>query len=290
MTPTWQNQLVVGEWRFTPQTLKTIDALYDKFEDVAILAELREAGVKEQLSFGMWLRKQMNAPLRQEYFGLEAWQWLALVVLLVVGVVLKAVATWAVTTAFVVYLRHRKFPIAREVQKRALSSSGSLAMFLLWYFAVQKLQLPEGMVSFVVRATQLGVAVTTVWFGYRLVDVLGGHIATNKEIRLTQFDEVLVPMLRKVLRVLVVVVVLVLVFRWIAPDKPLTTVFGALGIGGLAVAFAAKETLGNFIGSLTVLFDRPFGIGDWIVVGGGGRHRRAGGLSVDPGARPSTTR
>ena len=33
------------------------------------------------------------------------------------------------------------------------------------------------------------------------------------------------------------------------------------------LAFAAQDTIGNFFGSITVLFDRPFGIGDWIVIG-----------------------
>ncbi len=37
-----------------------------------------------------------------------------------------------------------------------------------------------------------------------------------------------------------------------------------LGIGGLAVALAAKDTLANMFGSIMILFDRPFKIGDWI--------------------------
>ena len=46
-----------------------------------------------------------------------------------------------------------------------------------------------------------------------------------------------------------------------------SAVMGALGIGGVALAFAAKDTISNFFGSMTVLADRPFGIGDWVVVG-----------------------
>ena len=40
-----------------------------------------------------------------------------------------------------------------------------------------------------------------------------------------------------------------------------------LGIGGLAFALAAKDTLSNLFGSLTVLLDRPFRIGDWVTIG-----------------------
>jgi MscS family membrane protein len=41
----------------------------------------------------------------------------------------------------------------------------------------------------------------------------------------------------------------------------------ALGIGGLAFAFAAKDTIENFFGSITVIADRPFQVGDWVVIG-----------------------
>ena len=40
-----------------------------------------------------------------------------------------------------------------------------------------------------------------------------------------------------------------------------------LGIGGVAVALAAKDTVENLFGSLTVMFDKPFDIGDWIIRG-----------------------
>ncbi len=41
-------------------------------------------------------------------------------------------------------------------------------------------------------------------------------------------------------------------------------VVAGLGIGGLAVAMAAKDTLANFFGSIMILSDRPFRVGDWI--------------------------
>ena len=49
-----------GEWRFTPQTLKSLDALYRSLEHEGIVAELKEAGVEEELTFGMWLERQMG--------------------------------------------------------------------------------------------------------------------------------------------------------------------------------------------------------------------------------------
>ncbi|HSE15195.1 MAG TPA: mechanosensitive ion channel family protein, partial [Candidatus Deferrimicrobium sp.] len=47
----------------------------------------------------------------------------------------------------------------------------------------------------------------------------------------------------------------------------ISTVIAGLGIGGIAVALAAQAILGDLFGYFVILFDRPFEIGDFIVVG-----------------------
>ena len=47
----------------------------------------------------------------------------------------------------------------------------------------------------------------------------------------------------------------------------LTSLIAGLGISGLALALAAKDSISNFFGAITVLLDRPFKVGDWIIVG-----------------------
>jgi MscS family membrane protein len=42
----------------------------------------------------------------------------------------------------------------------------------------------------------------------------------------------------------------------------------ALGIGGIAVAFAGKDTIENLFGSIMIALEKPFKLGDWIVIGG----------------------
>ena len=42
-------------------------------------------------------------------------------------------------------------------------------------------------------------------------------------------------------------------------------IISGMGIGGIAIALAAQNTIANLFGSVTVLMDRPFVIGDWIV-------------------------
>lgn len=54
----------------------------------------------------------------------------------------------------------------------------------------------------------------------------------------------------------------------ILSDKPITSIIAGLGIGGLAIALAGQESIRNFFGSIMILADRPFDVGDRIVVDG----------------------
>ncbi len=48
---------------------------------------------------------------------------------------------------------------------------------------------------------------------------------------------------------------------------PTYSVLAGLGVGGLAVALAARDSLANFLGSVVIMFEKPFRVGHWIKVG-----------------------
>jgi MscS family membrane protein len=82
----------------------------------------------------------------------------------------------------------------------------------------------------------------------------------------TKLDDQLVPLVRKSMKIFVAVGGVLFVLQNLQVD--VGSLLTGLGIGGLAFALAAKETLANFFGSVMIFVDRPFQIGDWIVVGG----------------------
>ena len=81
----------------------------------------------------------------------------------------------------------------------------------------------------------------------------------------TKFDDVLVPLVRKGLKLAVLAVGLVYAAK--AMNVDLLPLLTGLGIGSLAFAFAAKDTIENFFGSIAVILDRPFEVGDWVAIG-----------------------
>jgi MscS family membrane protein len=81
----------------------------------------------------------------------------------------------------------------------------------------------------------------------------------------SDLDDQLAPFLSKTLKVLVVVVGALVLLQNLGIN--VTALLAGLGIGGMALAFAAQDTVANVFGTITILLDRPFKLGDWIKVG-----------------------
>lgn len=262
----WPYAPKLGEWRFAPETVAAIDKLYKSLENKEISEAVRRSGVEEQLTFGLWLERQIPDSLRHEFLSLALWKWCALALLVLLGWPIKVIVAALVSVVFSAFLKRRQIHIDPDVRRRAFRSTGWAGTALIWWYVIASDVLVLGdWLSIVLRIAKLVCIVTVVWVSYRVVDVLGGYIAANRDVRLTQFDDVLIPLLTKILRFVVVAVTILFILDAMG-QKP-ATVLGVLGIGGVALAFASQDTIGNFFGSITVLFDRPFGIGDWIVVG-----------------------
>ena len=86
----------------------------------------------------------------------------------------------------------------------------------------------------------------------------------------------------KILNFIIIIIGLLFVLYFAGVN--LTAVLSGLGIGGFAVAFAAKDTISNFFGTLSILFSDVFSQGDWIEIDG------QEGVVVEIGLRVTTLR
>jgi MscS family membrane protein len=142
---------------------------------------------------------------------------------------------------------------------------GILAMAFAWSGMMHLLDLPAGALNILTVATKLVIAVAGVWASYRVADLLGAWLATLAARTESTLDDLLVPLIRRSLKIVVTAFGLVFIAQNL--DVDVTSLLAGLGIGGLAFALAAKDTVENLFGSFTVLADRPFQIGDWVVIG-----------------------
>jgi len=82
----------------------------------------------------------------------------------------------------------------------------------------------------------------------------------------SKIDDLIIPFVARIAKIFVVAFGLVFIASQL--DVNITSLLAGLGLGGLAFALAAKDTVENIFGSLTVLIDQPFSVGDWIVIEG----------------------
>lgn len=105
------------------------------------------------------------------------------------------------------------------------------------------------------------------YFTYLLVDVPVNWLIKLTEKTESKIDDMLVPLIHKSFRVTIVILVLVQIAQ-VLSDKPITSIIAGLGIGGLAVALAAQDSIRHFFGSIVLLVDKPFEIGQRVVIDG----------------------
>ena len=106
-------------------------------------------------------------------------------------------------------------------------------------------------------------AISVAWFAYYLVEVPTTWLSRQTEKTESKFDDMLVPIVRKSLRVTVVLFAVVSIAQTLS-DKPISALIAGLGLGGLAFALAAQDTIKNLFGSLVIFSDKPFALGDRI--------------------------
>ena len=104
------------------------------------------------------------------------------------------------------------------------------------------------------------------WTLFRLIDAGALWFSEQAARTDSRLDDQIVPLLRKALKVFLFVLVFVLTVQNMGYS--VSGLLAGLGIGGLAFALAAKDTLANLFGSVTILIDRPFQVGDWVTTDG----------------------
>ena len=102
---------------------------------------------------------------------------------------------------------------------------------------------------------------------FRLVDVIEYYLLRWTSKTKTKLHDMLVPVIRKSLRITIAIIAAL----WIADGilgAEVRAILLSAGVGGIAIALAAKDTIANFFGSVTIFADRPFQIDELVKING----------------------
>ena len=233
-------------WRFSAQTLREVPRLY---------ADLNVPEIEERLP----------DTLKRPVGSLRLWQAIGFFGLFPLLLVLA----WLTLSVGMKPLRRRlekqgRQGDVREALKRARTPVALLAAILLHRLSVSYLSLP---LLFSYRYSlwfKVSLVAASAWLLLRLIDVFSG----SARERFTAAGSSAVPTITLGRRILKGVVLLFAVLAGLsALGVNLTAALAGLGIGGVALAFAAKTSIENIFGGFTVLGDKILRVGDACRIG-----------------------
>lgn len=262
-----------GEFLFSPDTVKRSQGFYKKVRNLPYRPGA-EGALFDQLTstVGINVPKEVMDWLpgwsRAEIFGQTLWQWLGLILYFVVGVCVVMLIYKSVRKSLGIL--DARFNTILSYSLGGLVLPVMLILFAeigLW-FIVYSLHLRDAdlysAIAYVFSVISYG---GSIWLiggiisrAAAVVIVMGRFEPTSMQALLIRFGFDVVAV------VIVLGAAISLGARLGMPTYSLVT---GLGIGGVAVALAGRETLSNLIGTLAILLDRPFQIGDFVVLGEG---------------------
>lgn len=221
-----------------------------------------------------WTSDAVNQHLggwgRREFLGIELWRYVALLVALLVTFIAARFIRWLFRD-YAMRLAERTRWQVDDLLLQAAARPASVfvtslgvygaVMFIMVGHAPPALRTCFGRICFAVAAS------AALWYVYRVVEVVDHVLRRFARRTDTEFDDSFVDVIRKTLRVFILVVGIMIigknVLKW-----DITALLASAGVVGLAVAFAAQDTVANFFGTLMLLLDKPFRVGERVLVDG----------------------
>ena len=216
-----------------------------------------------------------DSALRNEVFGFSNFTLVAMASILMLILIVRIITMRIAPTVLRTIIRSEAIT-SKTVQNsdKALGTAAGVGVALVMVNALiddmqrtgSPVLMPTLAASFLPGLLQFFMAIAVVVWAFRLINIVQDIVMLfDKDENLDGTEKTLISAMQSTLRFFIIFVGAVFIADSMGFD--LTSLIAGLGISGLALALAAKDSISNFFGAITVLLDRPFKVGDWIVVG-----------------------
>lgn len=252
-------------WKFTYDTTKDIHHLFRAVQHLPDASVLDPSMIPPSTTMALrqWVTTaapSLSLPLRENAI-LEYWQFIG-VLLLIVLIAIVAVVLRKLVARALQHLGLEKRLARAQLLADALSIIAGMVMAHQIYTLFGLPPLAREFTLPVVGPILIFVLAYLAW---QIVNAAALLIEHHADKTATQIDNILLTFAVGVVRMGIMVAAVLGISHILS--LPTTGILAGLGFGGLAVAFASKETLSNIFGAGILLGDRPFQKGDRIVAG-----------------------
>jgi len=197
------------------------------------------------------------------FLEIEVWRIIAAGVILIFALAIRKVFL----NILISFLKKLTSKTKTEVDDKlveAIDPPGKLLIVVIaLYFVLKVLLIDVSGDSFGGHIVRTLFIFTIFWMIYRAAGIIAHLFEGLAKKTETDLDDMLLPFINKGIKVIVVIVgITVIAKEW---RYDLGALLTGLGLGGLAFALAAQETLANMFGGMTIMLDKPFSVGDWIL-------------------------
>lgn len=249
-------------WRFSKSTTRFLDD--EEFDALFAIADIQREATAVDLPIPLRIQQLFPEKWWGSTFLLKDYQWLCLLVLLVAGLLIGQLAKLLFDWLTLFWLRATGTDIDDQPRKKLWAPVVALVHIWIWYQGTTLIDLPSQVMGVILPVLKFLTVVAAVWTAFRLVNLFQNYLIKKTRLTPSRYDDSLVPLICNALKLVAIVLGIILFVDVF--EKDWKTVLGGFGVVGIAVAIAAKDMLGNIFGSITVLADRPFEIGDWVVI------------------------
>ena len=259
-----------GEYLFSPQTVERLPEFYRRIKHLPYQPGATAGWYESYRYGGAGLRRvipykwMMALPDWAKVLILDqpVWRWFGMVIVLLSAAGLfrltrRAAAAWA------------KRGSGSELRSRWSQVAWVIAMLILIplviHVLVENLRL-SGHVLEVASLSLWGIfTLMLTWAVWLASTVLAESVVASQQLLAGSIDSQLIRLGMRLVATILSVTILVIGAQQLG--IPAYSVIAGLGVGGIAVALAAKDSLANLLGSLLIMFEKPFRVGHWIKVG-----------------------
>ncbi|MBP7283574.1 MAG: mechanosensitive ion channel [Leptospiraceae bacterium] len=250
-----------GEYVFSADTVTNAGEYYRRTKHLPFLPKTG-GGAAYSLP---WMETIFPAWAKEKFWVFHIWQWLGLLVSLIVSLILRYLAK----LVFYILMKITRKTDTYWDDKLVTTLARPTAYFIgvLYWFSFLYLSGMEGKPFTVFNFTlKILFSLNFIYFVYKLSDLVVAILKDNSIREKNPIDDQLIPLLSKSLRILFVTLGVLIALQNLGIN--VMGLIAGLGIGGLAIALAAKDTAANLFGSAMIFMDRPFKIGDHIILDG----------------------
>ncbi len=257
-----------GEFLFEAQTVANAYSMYRAVRHLPYLntetpnAYERFVSTPGRLLPPKWLVWVEDLPdwLQAFYYGKAIWQWIALVLTLLVALLLP----WLLSR-WLRKLGDPKRDFLRVLRRLVVPLSALIGLWLAEYFLIWQINFAGQSLVVFLKALFVPITLLGAWVSYLLTLLVTEAIISSPRIDTESLDA---NMLRMIASLVGGGIALGIIFYGAnALGLPLVPLVASLGVGGLAVALAARPTIENLIGGIILYIDRPVSVGDFCSFG-----------------------